>query len=282
MPHARRHEPPQDGLVHLADFLRGAGERLVENAGAVQLEDGVRPQLGPNSRPWGPCERVVYSCGREAGSGKGRIARPNPMLGGLLKSAVLLGAAVLVSACTFVRSDVTTFHTLSSPPSGESFVVLPLEGQEGSIEFEGYVREIERRLVAEGYSLAATPGTADYAVFFAYAVSDRETIAGTTPIYGRTGGRFSTVTGSFEEPTFGIIGGIPYAKTQYTRVLELDIVDQRKSTSDKVFEGRVVNSGRSGSFSQVAQCMIDALFRDFPGASGRTERVTVDGETCVR
>ncbi len=63
----------------------------------------------------------------------------------------------------------------------------------------------------------------------------------------------------------------------------MDIVDLKKSTQDnvhKVFEGRVVSAGSSSQFAMVADCLIDALFENFPGVSGKTSRVTLYSKSC--
>jgi hypothetical protein len=40
-----------------------------------------------------------------------------------------------------------------------------------------------------------------------------------------------------------------------------------------VFEGRVVSTGRSAEIAAVLPQMIDSLFTNFPGESGKTKRV---------
>ena len=67
--HVRGHEPAQDGFVHLPDLLCGAGERLVEGAGAVKFKDWVRSQLGLRLR------RRARILEEERGAGSRKSAR---------------------------------------------------------------------------------------------------------------------------------------------------------------------------------------------------------------
>jgi len=41
-----------------------------------------------------------------------------------------------------------------------------------------------------------------------------------------------------------------------------------------VYEGRVQSSGSFGEIAVVLPSMIEALFRDFPGNSGKTKTIT--------
>ena len=59
-------------------------------------------------------------------------------------------------------------------------------------------------------------------------------------------------------------------------MVRLNILDAKKSTKDnpvKVFEGTVKSRGSSGQITVVMPAMIEALFRNFPGESGKSETV---------
>jgi hypothetical protein len=45
---------------------------------------------------------------------------------------------------------------------------------------------------------------------------------------------------------------------------------------ERVFEGRALSEGLNGQVEPVLPYIIDALFRDFPGASGATRTVRVE------
>lgn len=182
------------------------------------------------------------------------------------------------------------------PPSGVSktFAFLPTKEQQGSLEYASYCEKVAQRLKVYGWKYdAAASDTTDYFVFLSYAIDNGETISGVIPIYGQTGGgtAFSsgtvrtnygtsaTYTGTTTAPaTFGQTGAIPYNRKEYGRQLILSIIDRAKSVENeviKVYEGRVASSGSSSEISEVLPIMIEALFKDFPGKSGKTESVVL-------
>ncbi len=64
----------------------------------------------------------------------------------------------------------------------------------------------------------------------------------------------------------------------YGRNLELTMIDDKKSSKDnivKVYEGRVSSRGSSADIAVVLPTMIEALFKKFPGQSGKTKKVVM-------
>jgi hypothetical protein len=49
----------------------------------------------------------------------------------------------------------------------------------------------------------------------------------------------------------------------------------------KIYESTVTSHGESGSFSAVAQCLVDALFENFPGGSSQHKTIVMDGNKCM-
>jgi hypothetical protein len=113
------------------------------------------------------------------------------------------------------------------------------------------------------------------------------------PIYGQTGGGTSYSSGTvtsgyggyasysgttYTAPTFGQVGSVPYSQKMYGRNLDLSIIDDRRSSKNnvvKVYEGRVASSGSSADIAVVLPTMIEALFKDFPGQSGKTKKLSM-------
>jgi hypothetical protein len=217
---------------------------------------------------------------------------------------VLLLFALLATSCAKqVRSDVTRFTELPPTADGQTFVILPLKTQEGSLEFQTYANDVANRLQQHGYRLVTDLRQADYAVFLTYAVGDPQTVAGLMPLYGQTGGGYSYDSGTFNSfgtygnafgsyngstytaPTYGVIGEVPYTSTTYTRVLLMDMVDLHKSTNTQLhtaFEGKVISVGSNGNIAVVADCLIAALFDGFPGANGETKQIQMSLSGCKK
>lgn len=208
--------------------------------------------------------------------------------------------ALLVS-CQRVNSEVTRFSTLTASDVGKTFVIAPGDqAKKDSLEFRTYGERVKQKLTAFGYQPAADNQFPDYVVFLNYAISGGQTITTESPVYGQTGGgttyHYGTVTGgyggyatysgtSYTPPTYGVVGTASTTSTYYQRFLVVDIVKAKELTEDKVnkvYEGRVVSIGSKGQFAAVANCLIDALFKEFPGPSGKTEDVTIFAKDCVQ
>lgn len=217
--------------------------------------------------------------------------------------ALFLIATFSLSGCmTTVNSNVTRFHDPNVLEANKTFAILPLETQDGSLEFQQYAKIVSEKLQTYGYT-ETSPKKADYAVFFNYGIDNGSTVISSYPIYGSTGGgttyhsgsvntygsyggSYGTYNGtSYTAPTFGVVGSGTSSHTEYTRVLNLDILDAKKSNQSKivkVFEGKVKSTGSSASFSTVSQCLIDSLFKDFPGENGKSESIALSGDTCMK
>lgn len=211
-----------------------------------------------------------------------------------LLTIMLFAIQLMLLGCAHVVSNVTSFHELPSNGLDRTYKFLPMEGQDGKIEYEVYANRISKKL--EGYNYILEKGSVDpdYFVLFNYGIGGGGTISGSMPIYGQTGGGTSYTSGTvstnyggygsysgttYSMPTFGQVGSIPYSIRQHDRVLNLKIISSKESKAGKakvVYEGRVQSSGSSGEIAVVLPSMIEALFRDFPGNSGKTKRITTE------
>jgi len=206
---------------------------------------------------------------------------------------LMAAAAVLMalSACAspkYVTSDVTRFHMMSGPASGQTFAIVAVSPeQEQSIAFKQYGDLINARLSTLGLKQFSgnAPTGADYVVTLDYDV------LGPTPDVRTqgSGGNFSFGFGySHWSRPFGYgIGYDPffdnfnYTETRqlFTRRIQLNMY--RGSTyvsgpKSRVFEGRAVSLGLNSQIEVVMPYMLDAVFQDFPGQSGRTRTVSVE------
>lgn len=204
----------------------------------------------------------------------------------------ILAAALLVAACTqTVRSEVSRFHTLGLTPNQQTVAIAPRGEQIGSPEFKFYADAVMQRLVGAGFTPAANADAADIIGFIDYTVGEGQTIFTSTPVYGSLGYGFGD---PFYDPfyrgrgrrssTYGVVGTQTTADVIYPRIFKLELNDQLTpgKLGDKVYEGRAVSNGTSQSFARVGLCLIDSIFANFPGGTGRTEVVAVNAETCLR
>jgi hypothetical protein len=219
---------------------------------------------------------------------------------GAIFRAARLGTAValvvIVGACMQIRTQITRFHHMPAAGSGETFAVVPLKDQAGSLEWEQHADLVAQQLTSRGYLRVAQPLDAKYAVLFSYAIDRGKTSISEVPIFGQTGGGVTTFSGSasgmvggtpysgftsgsaYTQPTYGEIGSELVRTTTFTRAVELEIFDVPQTLASsapvKTFEATAGSAGSSGSLAIVMPAMIAAVFKDFPGKSGETISVS--------
>lgn len=201
-----------------------------------------------------------------------------------LRTAVAL--VVIVSACAQIRTQVTRFHHMPPAGSGETFAVVPIKDQAGSLEWEQYANLVAQQLTEKGYVRVALPLDAKYAVLFSYTIDRGRTVVGSVPVFGQTGGGTTTFySGSnggsgvaYTQPTYGEIGEELVSSAVFSRALELEIFDVPQTLAsnapEKTFEAGAGSAGSSGTLAAVMPAMIAAVFKDFPGKSGETISVS--------
>jgi hypothetical protein len=203
----------------------------------------------------------------------------------------LFALALLATGCATVQSKVTVFHKLPALAEGKTIAILPVDkDNEGSLEFKSHAGHIAERLSAKGYRVVEPSEQPEYYAFVAYWIDKGKPYSYNLPMYVQTGGGITyhsgTVTTSSGPKTFtGYTYSVPTyvmipnreSGIKYTKRLLVDIVEgkpYRDGKTVKVYEGKVINADSSEILSQAVAFMIDALFADFPGKSGRTHTVT--------
>jgi hypothetical protein len=220
-----------------------------------------------------------------------------------LKSAGVLVALTLVSACsttTQIASDVARFHRLPAP-AGETFRIMPADAsKKGSLEFDTYATQVTSQLVQAGFRPADANSVATYEVRLDYMISGGKEKIASRPGFGPSFGPSLYYSGyggfgghrayarqgyrghysyydPFYDPFFYGGGGFSepevYSYTVYTRKLNLDIV--KAAGGDKLFEGRVESTGSDNRLPEVMPYLVQAMFTNFPGNSGVTQRIKI-------
>jgi Domain of unknown function (DUF4136) len=218
-----------------------------------------------------------------------------------MRYAILVVATVglLLPACTFVRSDVTRFDQLPSDTTGATVFFLPLEDQKMSAAYLSYADRVAAQLARYGMRKTDDIEQADYAILINYGVGGERQISGAMPLYGQTGGGTTSHSGSISTfgaggsafgtyngtvssaSTYGIVGMMPYSRTEHDRYFIMHMIDIKNSTAENivpVYEGTVVSTGSNRSFEQVADCMLLALFQNFRQSG--SDRLTFNKASC--
>ena len=187
----------------------------------------------------------------------------------------LLLAVLFLTSC--VRANVQNFSALPLDYVGKRVAVLGYpEKTNKSLEWQSYRPFFEEQFRKKGFVISSVDN-ADYVAFVTYGIGDPETSThvGSTPIYGSTGGGFTTHSGtvssyrggtanyygsSYTMPTYGIVGTSTYSYnvTKYTRTVAINLVE--KGTDKKVFESKATSTGRCGIIGKVIDEIAEAMF----------------------
>lgn len=180
---------------------------------------------------------------------------------------VPIAAALALSGCAAFPTgpeanpagvEVTRFH-LDQPVAKGRIAVEPSEAADrNNPQFLAYQASVARQLARHGWTLVATPAQAEQVALIDVEQGSRSALAQRSTIGG--GARLGAGSGSAD---------------LVTTLLEVSI--RRRSDSTVFWEGRAdietrqasAGSGRAAWVERLAQ----ALFRDFPGESGRTIRL---------
>lgn len=192
--------------------------------------------------------------------------------------ASLLAAAAL-GGCetTAVRPvEVTRFH-LDAPLERGTLSVEPVPGGDAtSLEFHSYADAVEREALRSGFT-PATPGTPSQ--YFAVVGFTRATHEGPPRASGLSiglgGGGYS---GGYRGGGVGLGGGVSFPigkrRTRTLVATDLQVQIRRRIDGTVIWEGHAMNEADGatpdGQPGTAAAKLADALFRGFPGESGRT------------
>jgi uncharacterized protein YceK len=203
----------------------------------------------------------------------------------LMSIVIVLG---LTGCAGLIKTSSTTFHGPEHNNRG-SIAVLPIDKtQEGSLEFRAVSEYLTRKLNQTGYTIPAVDVKPMYAAFITYGIDNGTTSISSVPIFGQTGGGTSFTTGSISSygqtstfsgttttmPTFGMVGTMPVSSTEYNRKVNIDIW-KNDAPPKKVYEVRGVSSGSCGNINAILFGIIDGMFENFPGESGKAKSVIV-------
>lgn len=189
-----------------------------------------------------------------------------------IRSAIGMAALVLSGCMTAAPVKVTRFH-LGAQIERATILVEPdaaatnVSGLESGL----YADAVRSALAAQGF-VAADPGaSAPLVARFTLTRAVRETEPARAPVtIGLGGGGFGGGVGGGANVGFGV--GKTRAREAY--ISELRVQIRRGAASEVIWEGRAQHQADTRSPDAqppvVARKLADALFRGFPGESGRT------------
>lgn len=199
----------------------------------------------------------------------------------------ILILGMLLSACASrVASEVTTFHHLP-PPAGEIVTIEVADpAKDAGLEFANYRDQVAQRLGDLGYEVRPAGTPCDLVAKIDYRVGPGESRVRTYTSNTHVWYHFRH---NYYHP-YWYRGYDPwwddvrvYSYTVYPRELTLTIdrgsACREGSPGDRLFEGRAESVGRSRNMSEIMPYLIAAMFENFPGESGMTKVITIEGDS---
>ncbi len=195
-----------------------------------------------------------------------------------------------LSGCgSFVQTSSTSFHGVNHAVR-DTISVMPIDkSQEGSLEFKTVSNYLLKKLSESGYIPSSNPQSR-YVAYITYGIDTGSTTMTSVPIFGQTGGGTSfssgTVssgakTGTFSGttttmPTYGMVGAMAVSGREYRRAVNIDIFRaEPNKTPEKVYELKGISTGSCGNVNSILFNIIDGMFKNFPGESGKSKTVNV-------
>ncbi|MCF8474382.1 MAG: DUF4136 domain-containing protein [Emcibacter sp.] len=211
------------------------------------------------------------------------------MMNNIFRFVIVLILAGFLSACnnTFT-SNVSRFHELPTP-QGESVMIVPSDpAKNNSLEFASYANIVGDYLGKLGYRPAGD-GVPDLIVELDYGVDDGKVIVrnysfgygyGFPHFYPRSyfGYYYPYSYFDFYDPFYGYYS--PHRRdvdsyVKYTRKLSM-VIRPNQDGLKNLFEGTVESTGRNNNITAIMPHMVQALFTNFPGVSGSTEKIVIN------
>jgi hypothetical protein len=196
----------------------------------------------------------------------------------LFSRACALVLVASLAACASNPSsrgvEVTRFHLDQQPIARGQIAVEPINPADaGTIEFRTYATPVERQLARLGWTVVNNVGQSEQVATIHIERGARESLGQDSPVSVGVGGS----TGSYGSGVgLGIGFGLGGGSCDVTGTL-MEVRIKRRSEGTVFWEGRGVTEACVGSPeaqpAAAGEKLAEALFRDFPGESGRTIRV---------
>ncbi|GAO40655.1 hypothetical protein SCH01S_50_00220 [Sphingomonas changbaiensis NBRC 104936] len=181
---------------------------------------------------------------------------------------LLIASLLAVGACTTPMApiEVTRFHLGEMNERG-TVMVEPAPGAPTGMEFDMYANAVAGELNRLGFAQVDGVGQSLYVAIVDVRSGTRERMGGGSPVSigigGSTGGWRSGVGGGVSFGLGGNRGGLVVST-------QLSVQLKRRSDQTVVWEGRARGEAPARDSGALPGRLANALFRDFPGQSGRT------------
>lgn len=184
-----------------------------------------------------------------------------------------LSLAGAMTACTTAAppAQVTRFH-LNQPIARGTIAVVPFSHMAPpTLEQQSYIDAVSRALAAQGFTVAAPKAAEQIATVDVQRGVQPSALPPRSPVtIGIGGGSYGGGIGIGLGTSFGLGA----KKSRDVAVTTLAVQIRRASDESVIWEGRAVGRSDSGASpgDEIGR-LANALFKDFPGQSGKTVEV---------
>ncbi len=188
--------------------------------------------------------------------------------------ALALAPVLLIGACASTpQASVLRFH--SQPVQRGTIYLRPADpAMTNSLEFQAQARPVAAQLQQQGFTVVADPAQAQFTAVIDVSTSERVGAPRQSGLTIGVGGGFSSGNVGIGTNVRVPVGGQPAPNVATTTTLKVAIATSPGNVA--VWEGRATADAPAGSAQTgtvAAPALAGALFRDFPGPSGRTVQV---------
>ena len=194
---------------------------------------------------------------------------------------VALIASLLAASCAAVRTNVAVTHSLPAAAAKTVAIVPYTDNLAMAPDYQANTAKLAAQLRSKGFNVVSAQGgpAPDYLAYFVYRIDN-----GT--LVNQLEGRPAPNTGSIT--TYGLRSAFSTSTRRiYKRSVRLEIVDRARFQPNMpmsyltalVYSGAVVSDGPC-TMPVVIDPMLDALFADFPGQSGRLTTIDVPADSA--
>lgn len=202
----------------------------------------------------------------------------------MIKILSLFSLLILLTGCPTTGGNLTlgtsgtryATHEFKGNERGNILVLHAKQSFEGQLVHDNYIKLVSKYLASNGLTPVVDDKNLKYVGILNYGfLSNRGATMPRTIKVGNKSFNINPedlISGTPIGIPSGYIYGVP-TKSEYDRVIELDIYDVSLEKPKQVFTSKVVSRGSCGAISQLSDILVPLLLENFPPKSGEVERI---------
>lgn len=195
-----------------------------------------------------------------------------------VRSLGLLCISLLLAACASpFKADVVRFHQMNGTALGGTVLVRPEDEKRAeSLEFNRYADLVGGALAQQGFAPPVAEQAPDYVARIEWDALPASGLKDNDGNSVGVGVGVGVSDGGHSGAGVGVSAGFSLSGDEPTAYIRrLTLIMTHTADNVRVFEGRAVSRGETSDMMEIMPYLVEALFKDFPGASGETISVQI-------